>query len=146
MQAAFGTVIVVVSVLAGVVAIFALLSSGHTWSDFGKGMVMDHDIPRSPPAGSAAAIGERDAEIRAMLDARNARRLRRGEPPLDVEAELARLTAPAPRDEVPQIEESLREEVRQLVIARNNRRIRAGKSPLDIEAELARELKRVAEF
>ena len=50
-----------------------------------------------------------------MLEARNARRARRGEPPIDVDEELARLTAPA-------IDPELREEIRELVIARNPRR------------------------
>lgn len=69
-----------------------------------------------------------------MLEARNARRRRRGEPELDVEAELARLTTvPAPDDE-------LRNEIRQLVLARNHRRARKGLEPLDVEAEIEREL------
>ena len=68
-----------------------------------------------------------------MLEARNARRRRRGEPDLDVEAELARLTAPAVDDE-------LRSEIRDLVIARNHRRARQGKPPLDVEAEIERQI------
>ncbi|HXO06669.1 MAG TPA: hypothetical protein VN880_01485, partial [Solirubrobacteraceae bacterium] len=58
---------------------------------------------------------------------------RRGEPEIDVEEELARLTAP-------QIDPELREEIRQLVIARNHRRARQGKPPLDVEAEIFREI------
>ncbi len=68
-----------------------------------------------------------------MLRARNARRVRRGEAPLDVEAELARLTAPA-------VDPELRSEIRDLVIARNYRRRRAGKPALDVEQEIEREL------
>ena len=41
-----------------------------------------------------AAALERDTEIRQLLEARNARRVRRGEAPVDVEQELRRLTAP----------------------------------------------------
>ena len=71
-----------------------------------------------------------------MLEARNARRAARGEPALDVDAELARLTAPAAA-----ADPALRAEVRQLVVARNARRARAGKPPLDVEAEVERQLR-----
>ena len=71
-----------------------------------------------------------------MLEARNARRRRRGEPEVDVEAELARLTALADAAD----DGELRDEIRQLVIARNHRRARKGLAPLDVEAEIAREL------
>ena len=84
-------------------------------------------------ASSAAALRERDEEIRQMLEARNSRRVRRGEQPLDVDEELAKLTAP-------QIDPELRAEIRDLVIARNYRRARAGKPPLDVEAEIEREI------
>ena len=68
-----------------------------------------------------------------MLEARNARRRRRGEPELDIQAELHRLTAPAVDDE-------LRAEIRDLVVARNHRRERQGKPPLDVEAEIERQI------
>ncbi len=68
-----------------------------------------------------------------MLEARNARRARRGEAPVDIEQELRRLT-------VPQIDSELRAEIRDLVLARNHRRARAGKPPLDVEAEIEREI------
>jgi hypothetical protein len=135
-QGAFGTVIIVVSLVAVVVALFALASSGRTWSSYGKGMVMDRD-----PAPRASAVG-REEDIEALLAARNARRARRGLPPLDRESEIARLSGAPP----PDVEPELAEEVRQLVLARNARRIRAGKSPLDVEAEVVRELRRVAEM
>ena len=76
---------------------------------------------------------ERDTEIRQMLEARNARRLRRGEPPLDIELELRRLTAP-------QIDAELRSEIRDLVVARNTRRVRRGRPPLDVESEVERQI------
>jgi hypothetical protein len=74
-----------------------------------------------------------------MLEARNARRARRGEAPLDVDAELARLTAP-------HVDPELRQEIRDLVKARNYRRTRAGKPPLDVEAEVEREIARLGEL
>jgi hypothetical protein len=128
MHSAFIIVIWVVSLLALVIAFGALIAGRKTWEDYGKGrFVMDHDT--SPEAAPA----ERDDEIRQLLEARNARRERRGEAPVDVDDELARLTAPA-------VDPELREEIRQLVVARNHRRVRAGKPPLDVEAEIEREI------
>jgi hypothetical protein len=68
-----------------------------------------------------------------MLEARNARRRRRGEPEVDIERELNRLTAPA-------IDDELRGEIRDLVVARNHRRARQGKPPLDVESEIERQI------
>jgi hypothetical protein len=120
-----------VCILAVVIAFGALIASRKTWEDFGKGrFVIDRD---QAPASPARALAERDAEIRQMLEARNARRARRGEAPVDVEQEMAQLTAPT-------VDPELREEIRQLVVARNHRRVRAGKPPLDVEAEIEREI------
>jgi hypothetical protein len=69
-----------------------------------------------------------------MLGARNARRVARGEQPLDVEAELDRLRRPA-------ADPALEAEVRSLVEAKNARRARQGKEPLDVEAEVQRQLR-----
>src|SRR5207302_3184021 len=115
-------------------AFAALAFSGKTWEELGKDrLLMERDLPREQRGSSAAAALERDTEIRQLLEARNARRLRRGESPIDVEQELRRLTAP-------QIDSELRAEIRDLVIARNHRRTRAGKPPLDVEAEIEREI------
>jgi hypothetical protein len=139
MQGAFVIVIVIVMAVSVIGAIAALLLMGGTWKEMGKNsLVMDRDAPRGP-AGGAGLAHERDAEIREMLEARNARRLRRGEAPIDVESELARLTAPL-------VDPELRQEIRDLVIARNNRRIRAGKPALDVDAEIEREIARLSEM
>jgi hypothetical protein len=134
MHSAFIIVIWVVSLLALVIAFGALIASRKTWEDFGKGSLsMDRDDSRQ------AAPAERDDEIRQLLEARNARRARRGEAPIDVDSELARLTAPA-------VDPALREEIRQLVVARNHRRERAGQPPLDVEAEIEREITALGEL
>jgi hypothetical protein len=65
--------------------------------------------------------------------------VRRGEPPLDIGAELARLTRPA-------LDAELQEEIRQLVVARNHRRMRRGEPPLDIEAEVGRQISRLSDL
>jgi hypothetical protein len=133
-HAAFATVIWVVCGFGLLAAFAALIFSGRTWEEYGKDhLLMDGDQDSGPKPGSAAAMLERDIEIRQLLEARNARRIRRGEQPLDVERELARLTAP-------QIDPELRSEIRDLVVARNHRRARTGKPPLDVEAEIEREI------
>jgi hypothetical protein len=132
-HAAFGTVLWIVCIGGVIVAFVALVASRKTWDDFGKdGLLLDSEIGRAT-SHSAVSLRERDEEIRQMLEARNARRIRRGEQPIDVEQELAKLTAP-------QIDPELRQEIRQLVVARNYRRSRTGKPPLDVEAEIEREI------
>ncbi len=134
MHAAFGTVLWIVCGFGLLGAIAALVTGGKTWEELGKSRLsMDGDGTSGPRPGSSAALVERDTEIRQMLEARNARRARRGEPPIDVEQELRRLTAP-------QIDSELRSEIRDLVIARNHRRARQGKPPLDVETEIEREI------
>jgi hypothetical protein len=141
MQDAFPLVIIGISVVAIVVAVVASLASGGLYERIGRGgLSMDgHEQGRSsgPAPGSAAARAEADEEIRQLVEAKSDRRVARGQPALDVEAEIAKLTqtAPAPADE------GLREEVRQLVIARNERRVRQGKEPVDVEAEVERQLR-----
>ncbi len=134
MQDAFGTVVWVVCAVGVAGALMSLVFSRKTWEDYGKShLLLDTDLPHSRPAGSAAALLERDTEIRELLEARNARRRRRGEPEVDVEAELVRLTAPA-------IDAELRQEIRDLVLARNHRRARKGQPPLNVETEIEREI------
>src|SRR5438309_6976553 len=134
-HSAFGVVIWVVCIAAAVIAVVALMSSRGTWDDYSKDhLLMDRDASPAPRSGPAAQH-ERDEEIRQMLEARNSRRRRRGEEPLDVERELSRLTAP-------RIDPELRQEIRDLVKARNYRRVRAGQPPLDVDAEVEREISR----
>jgi hypothetical protein len=136
---AFGTVIVVVCIAALVIGLVAVIANRNTWEDYGKdGLLMETEAARSASA-SASSPSERDEEIRQMLEARNARRLRRGEQPIDVEEELNRLTAP-------KVDPELQREIRDLVKARNYRRTRAGKPPLDVEAEVEREISRLGEL
>jgi hypothetical protein len=141
---AFPVVIIGISLLAIVVAVVATFASGGAgglYERIGRGgFSMDGDeLQRRPgPApGSPAAKAEAQEEIRQLVEAKSNRRVARGEAPLDVEAEIAKLTdaAPAPADA------ELRDEVRQLVIARNERRVRQGKEPVDVDAEVERQLR-----
>ena len=140
MHGAFGTVLWVVCIVGAVAAVVALISMGKTWEDLGKNrLLMDSELPREPGGTSAASLRERDEEIRQMLEARNARRIRRGQEPIDIEQELNQLTS-ATNDP------AIRAEIRQLVVARNYRRTRSGKPPLDVEAEIERELAKLADL
>ncbi|HMJ35454.1 MAG TPA: hypothetical protein VK501_16215 [Baekduia sp.] len=142
MQDAFAIVLVVVLVGAVIAAIWASIGTGEAYRQIGRGgLSLDDDSDRVGGDGSqptrATAAGDREAEIRQMLEARNARRAARGQAPADVEAELADLLgAPAIL-----ADPALEAEIRDLVIARNERRARQGKAPLDVEAEVARSLR-----
>ena len=135
MESALGTVLLVVVAVGGLVAIALVLTSASAYDRIGRGGLSlrdGTDLPATEPPPAMAAA-ERDEEIRQMLEARNARRVRQGKEPLDVEAEAARLKAPV-------TDPGLEAEVRQLVVARNERRARQGKAPLDVEAEVRRQL------
>ena len=137
MHGTFGTVVWVVGIAGALIAVVALIASDKAWQDFGKdGLLLDSELRRPAPTGLLSASQERDEEIRQMLQARNARRIRRGEQPIDIEEELGRLTAPL-------VDPELRAEIRDLVIARNYRRTRAGKPAFDVDAEVEREISRL---
>ena len=132
----FGTVMIVVAVVAAVVAAASYWGSGRVYSGLGRSgaMTMD-DAPRAEPGDSAPTGAVAQEEIRQMLEAKSARREARGEVALDVDAEMEALMRTPPADD------ALREEVRQLVVARNERRARHGEEPLDVEAEVDRQLR-----
>jgi parvulin-like peptidyl-prolyl isomerase len=133
-QDAFGIVLVVVVVLAAIVAIVTFFGTGRAYEQIGRGgLSLNEDDDRGRPVSAAVSRAVADEEIRQMLGARNARREARGEAPLDIDAELARLTAPA-------VDPQLESEIRALVIARNERRERQGKPPLDVEDEVRRQI------
>jgi hypothetical protein len=137
-QAAFGIVLFAVVGVCAVVALIAFAGSGKVYDQIGKGLLSlrdGADRPEREPSW-AVASADREAEIRQLLAARNARRERRGEPPLDIDAEMRALLSPA-------ADPSLEAEIRGLVVARNARREKRGEPPLDVEAEVARQL---AEF
>ncbi|MFZ0089933.1 MAG: hypothetical protein WAL63_10525 [Solirubrobacteraceae bacterium] len=135
MQSAFGTVVLVVCGVGVAGAVVALLLGHRTWDDYRRDhLLRDSDVqPRAGNGIAPTADAERDEEIRQMLDARNARRRRRGEPEVDIERELGRLTGPV-------VDAELRAEIRDLVVARNYRRARQGKPALDVDAEVQRQI------
>lgn len=116
------------------------------WESYGRGPFAILDEQPTPGARHPPALSVdpaiQAAEVRQMLEAKAERRRRRGEAPLDVEAETARLLAadldPPRRGGV--VDTELREEVRQLVLLRNRRRLRSGLPALDVESETRRQL------
>ena len=128
MQDAFAIVLFVVVAVAAIAAVWALIASRGSYDQIGRGgLSIGEDRPRESDAA------EREAEIRQMLEARNALRTARGEEAHDVDAELRELTRAA--------DPQLREEVREMVQATNARRIARGEPPLDVEAEIDRRLR-----
>ena len=135
---AFGIVVIVVGIVAGLAAILSYFGSGDVYKSIGKGQfALDtEDRAKGPKPGTPAAMAEQAEEVRQMVQARSDRREARGEAPLDVDAEVAALLRPQASEDA-----ELRDEVRQLVIARNERRMRRGEEPLDVEAEVDRQLR-----
>ena len=151
MAETFGVVLFVVVGIAAVVAVVTMAGARRSYDEIGRGGLSlrdgsDGEDDRSGPIGGgtggappAVSAAVRDEEIRQLVQARSDRRVRRGQEPLDVPAEVARLTAPAQRAAAP-ADPALRAEIRDLVVARNARRERAGKEPLDVDAEVERRL------
>lgn len=135
MEDAFGTLIWVVAAVGAIVAVYTLVGTARTYDEIGgRGIGGDDEGPAADSTMGADA--ERDMEIRQLLEARNARRARRGEERQDVEAELAALTRPAMV-----VDDELREEIRQHVLARNARRVRAGSEPVAVDEEIERRIR-----
>ena len=136
-----GYALAAITLLALPIAAIAFARSGPAWRSIGKGpFSIEQSLPPPRIGGGEAPVDQavQAAEARQMLEAKSFRRRRRGEPGLDVEAEVARLLEePSAR---PGIDEALRAEVRDLVVARNERRMRSGEAPLDVEAEVERQL------
>jgi hypothetical protein len=141
----FTTVIVVILLVALLLAGVAFAGSGTAWRSIGRGpLAIDDEPPPQPSTGSPAELDRaaQAAEVRQMLEARAERARLRGEQPIDVETEAARLLA-APAAPAG-LDDELRSEVRQLVVARNERRARQGLEPLDVAAETERQLAELA--
>ncbi len=154
MQAAFPFVVFGAVGLSLVMSIVFLLSKGSMYDEIGSGGLPDEGetpgMSMGSPYGAATPDydsivrspelqrAEREQEIRQMLQARSERRVRRGEPALDIDAEVAKLLDAQPANSGH--DPGIAEEVLQLVVARNERRERQGLEPLDLEAEVQRTL------
>jgi hypothetical protein len=140
-----GEVILIIVLVALPISLATfVLGAGNALKQIGKGQFaveFDSDLSQRVSDGPRTGSGEpREAEIRQMLEAKAYRQRARGEAPLDVEAELAKLLADQP-PRSSRAAPGLAEEVRQLVVARNERRIRQEKEPLDVDEEVERQLR-----
>lgn len=153
----YGMIFIVITIVVAPIAGIAFARSGSALKTLGKGRFAIGTEPAPKPGGPAreeSGRSDQTVEVRQMLEARSYRRVRRGQPALDIEAEMQRLLEPeASDDEKPlgavsapapgtpfEADASLREEVRQHVIARNERLVRQGKEALDVEMEVERRL------
>lgn len=137
-----GALLVFTGVAAPLIGLL-LKRVGGGWETMGGGpfAILDERPQKRVAGAQPVDPAIQAAEVRQMLEAKSERRRRRGEAPLDVEAETERLLAAAERprgDEA--MDAELRAEVRRLVVARNERRLREGREPLDVEAETERQL------
>jgi hypothetical protein len=140
LQSAFPIVVFGAVAVSVVMSLVFLFSRGSMFDHIGDGGLTGESDPYGAPPPASSAIGspaEQELEIRQMLKARNERRVGRGEAPLDLDAEVAKLLAPA---HAAGHDAGLAAEVRQLVVARNERRARQGLEPLDVDAEVQRTL------
>lgn len=137
MAESFGVVVIAIAILSALVACASYVGAGRIYDGLGRtGLSLDEpELRPGPQPGSPAWRAEADAELRQLLEAKSARSEARGDGPIDVDAELARLAQP-PATPDP----GLRAEVRELVVASNERRARRDQPPLDVEAEVDRRL------
>jgi hypothetical protein len=84
MDDAFIVVVVAVSLLGFVIAAIALATSGGSYDEIGRGGISVEE----PPARETYA--DVVAEVRELVELANAHRVARGEPPVDVDAEVSR--------------------------------------------------------
>jgi hypothetical protein len=91
-----GMVLIAITLLVAPIAAFAFSRSGAVWRRVGGGRFAI-ERPAEPKPGEApspeAEHAEREAEVRQMVEAQSHRRKRRGEAPLDVDAEVKRRLA-----------------------------------------------------
>jgi hypothetical protein len=144
-----GYVLAAITLFVLPIAAFSFVRSGPAWESIGKGgrfgVMHSMPAPRMAQPVPEIDLAIQAAEARQMLEAKSYRRTRRGEEPLDVEAEMTALldSEPSGKGHKRDLDEKLRAEVRELVIARNERRMRRGEEPLDVETEVERQ---VADF
>jgi hypothetical protein len=141
-----GYVLAAITLFVLPIAAFSFARSGPSWEELGKGRFgVMHSMPppRMAQPSPEIDLAIQAAEARQMIEAKSYRRTRRGEAPLDVEAEVSALLDSELNGATGRkrgLDEKLRAEVRELVIARNERRMRRGQEPLDVEAEVERQV------
>ena len=91
-----GSVLIAITLAVLPIAAVSFARSGQAWRSIGRGpYAIDPDLPpRSVrPMPSPVSQATKEAEVRQMVEAKSYRHARRGEAPLDVEAEVERRMA-----------------------------------------------------
>jgi hypothetical protein len=91
-----GSVLILITLVTAPIAAVAFARSGKAWRGIGRGpYAIDPDLPPRSVRRQPSPISDatREAEVRQMIEAKSFRRQRRGEAPLDVEAETERRLA-----------------------------------------------------
>ncbi len=88
-----GMVLIVITIVVAPIAALAFSRSGAVWRRVGGGRFSIEQAAEPKPGEEPSPEeerAEREAEVRQMVEARSHRRERRGEAPLDIDAEVAR--------------------------------------------------------
>jgi hypothetical protein len=94
-----GYALVAITLFILPIAAFSFARSGAAWDEIGKGRFgVMHSMPAPRIAQPAQPLDKvaQAAEARQMLEAKSYRRLQRGEPPLDIDAEMTLLLDDGP--------------------------------------------------
>ncbi|WP_026912878.1 hypothetical protein [Patulibacter minatonensis] len=137
MDSVFGIVIFSVVGISGVIAIGTFIFGGAPPHSTIGGNAF---VPSVNDPG-VETPDMREDDVRQMLEARNRRRIARGESPQDIDAELRDLLS-APAEPVDDAE--VRAEVEAMVAARHARRRRRGRPEGDFAAEVEELLGRIS--
>lgn len=138
MESVFGIVIFSVVGISGLIAIAAFIYGGAPPHSSIGGNAF------TPTAGDPGVETPemRDDDVRQMLEARNRRRIARGEAPADVDAEMRELLD-GTRDE--RVDAEILAEVEAMVHARRARRRRKGQPEGDFQSEVDELLRSVSD-
>jgi hypothetical protein len=138
-----GDAIILILAIAIPLGAISFIGAGTAFKQIGKGaFAIEQELPQKRGSGGQIPAELRESEIRQMLQGKAYRQAERGEEPLDVDAELARLMAEdGSQSGSLHRDAQLVAEVRELVIASNARRLRMGREPLDVDAEVERQLR-----
>jgi hypothetical protein len=133
----FGIVIFSVVGISGLIAIGTFIFGGAPPHSSIGGNAF---VPTNGDPGVETEDMRQD-DVRQMLEARNRRRIARGETPADIDAELqALLTQPME----PSTDAEVRAEVEAIITARHARRRRRGRPEGDFEAEVEELLRSIS--
>ncbi|MEV4420487.1 hypothetical protein AB0L40_11000 [Patulibacter sp. NPDC049589] len=138
MESVFGIVIFSVVGISGLIAVGTFLFGGQPPHSTIGGNTFAPSV--NDPGVETQEMREDD--VRQMLEARNQRRIARGEAPADIDAEMRDLLS-TPQTQA--VDSEVRAEVEAIVGARQARRRRRGRPEGDFQAEVDELLRSIAD-